>query len=40
MSANDYRNDNRCKLEWSIYLFEGLSHMHSKSVMHRDINPK
>ena len=40
MSTNDYRNDNLCKLEWSIDLFEGLSHMHSKNVMHRDINPK
>ena len=40
MSTNDYRNDNLCKLEWSIDLFEGLSYMHSKNVMHRDINPK
>jgi serine/threonine protein kinase len=40
LSTEDYLNNNQIKLEWSIELFEGLSFMHSKNIVHRDINPK
>ena len=39
-SAEDYLHNNPIKLEWSIELFEGLSYMHSKNIVHGDINPK
>ena len=39
-SAEHYLRNNEIKLEWSIELFEALSYMHSKNIVHRDINPK
>jgi len=40
MSAENFLKNNQIKLEWSIELFESLSYMHSKNIVHRDINPK
>ena len=39
-SAKEYLDNNDAKLEWSIELFEGLTYMHKKNIVHRDINPK
>ena len=39
-STEPYLRNNQIKLEWSLELFEGLSYMHSKNIVHRDINPK
>ncbi len=39
-SAEHYLKNNQIKLEWSIELFEALSYMHSKNIVHRDVNPK
>ena len=40
LSTEGNLNNNQIKLEWSIELFEGLSFMHSKKIVQRDINPK
>ena len=38
--ANEYIENNKAKLEWSIEIFLALSYLHWKKIVHRDINPK
>ena len=39
-SGAGYIYNSEIKLEWSIEMFDGLAFMHSKQIIHRDINPK
>ena len=40
IAASGYIKNNEIKLEWSIELFDALSFVHSKKIVHRDVNPK
>ena len=39
-SSKEYLEQNEKKLEWSIELYQGLTYMHEKNIVHRDVNPK